>query len=84
VIVWLLGVFSASPMLHVELHGDADHADHACAITLFQQGVESTPAAAPLAGAPIARTEVRGAAPLAILPAAPRYWLPPHCGPPLG
>jgi hypothetical protein len=39
--VWLLGILAASPQLHSELHDEADHTDHVCAVTLFSQGMEN-------------------------------------------
>jgi hypothetical protein len=40
--IGLLGFFAASSQLHGSVHDDADHAGHACAITLFSQGVEGS------------------------------------------
>lgn len=34
----LLQTLAASPVLHLDLHDEADSADHSCAITLFSQG----------------------------------------------
>jgi len=51
--IWLLGIAAYSPQLHASVHGHPEHAegcsheggpaspDHACAITLFQHGVET-------------------------------------------
>ena len=51
--VWFLGIAARSPQLHAAMHVHADHADgcshgdhpttpdHACAVTLFQQGVDN-------------------------------------------
>lgn len=53
VAVWLLGILAYSPQLHARMHGHAEHAGdcshedgaaspgHTCAVTLFQNGVES-------------------------------------------
>ena len=43
-LVLALSVLAASPSLHAWLHPDAGHADHACAVTLFLQGM-TAPAA---------------------------------------
>ena len=57
-VAWLLAalvlalvVLTVCPAAHEWLHGDADQADHSCAITLFAQGV--TTAMATLAVAPV-------------------------------
>jgi len=42
--VLMLAVLAASPELHQLIHADAGHADHECAVTLFQHGVETASA----------------------------------------
>jgi hypothetical protein len=81
-LVWALGLLAASPLLHTELHVDAHHAEHACAVTIFHQGVEDTGAAQPQP-AVIWRLVER----VAVAPSALRWTetgglLPPSCGPP--
>lgn len=39
VLTLMLVVLAASPAAHEWLHGDADQADHVCAITLFAHGL---------------------------------------------
>lgn len=81
--VWLLGLFAASSQLHVSLHSDADDAGHACAITLFSQGLEDSPGCADLVVTPA----LFRAGEIAALTAAPVTdtpdRLPPGRGPPL-
>jgi hypothetical protein len=80
--VWMLGLLAVSPELHAALHADANHTDHACAVTLFNQGVEGTNPSIDFAIAPLVlladspvSVETRPAA-------APRYWLQPGRAPP--
>jgi hypothetical protein len=81
--VWMLGLLAVSPQLHAALHGDADQADHTCAVTLFSHGVETATVDAGPASAPglflIGKCALAPALPVA----APHYRLPPGCGPPL-
>jgi hypothetical protein len=81
-LVWVLGLLATSPTLHGELHDDADHAHHICAITNFHQGVEDTDAATPQVSVVWRLVERVTAA-----PAVPKLverggLLPPSCGPP--
>ena len=80
-LVLFLGVLAASPDLHARIHSDADHAEHACAVTLFNQGAENpVPVTVPV----IKPDEVVER----LVPAAPRWVeslvgrLQPSCGPP--
>lgn len=81
--IWLLGVFSASAHLHESLHAEADHQDHACAITLFSQGLDSPLACVALVLAPAEFPAgvvlAPSAAPVSEMPGR----LPPGRGPPL-
>jgi hypothetical protein len=86
-LVLLLAVLAASPTLHAWVHGQsvaqaqAGHGDDDCVITQFSHGL-TTPAAA------LALVAFLGlisglARPCAVGPLpAPRFWLPPVCGPP--
>jgi hypothetical protein len=81
--VWLLGVFAVSSELHGDLHTEAGHAEHTCAITLFSETLEDPTGAADIAVAPAffpaGATGTPWAAPLT--ETADR--LPPGRGPPL-
>ena len=63
-LVLALTVLAVSPQLHAWLHGDAGMADHACAVTLFQQGV-----VAATAGIILAATVLVFLARVAVMPA---------------
>ena len=81
-LVWMLGLFAASPQLHERLHADAGHTEHECAITIFHHGVEDAGTAQPLL---VVAWRMVGAT--AILPSALSLTeasglLPPSCGPP--
>jgi hypothetical protein len=82
-LVLALGLLAISPQLHAALHGDANHQDHACAVTLFSHGVETAASGNCLASTPA----LFPAGPCAIQPALPvaevPCRLPPGCGPPL-
>jgi hypothetical protein len=83
-LVFALGVFSASPVLHNWLHDtDAAPVDDGCAVTLFASGV-SVPLGA-ITIAPPAITWREAAHPVApeIFLASPRYLRQPERGPPL-
>lgn len=85
--VWLLGLFAVSPQLHGHLHhGDSDHAEtsaeHVCAVTLFQHGVENPmPDAALRLAARVQFLGTLAVAPLAA-PATVDVRLQPGRGPP--
>jgi hypothetical protein len=80
--VWLLGFFAASAQLHGSVHGDADHAVHTCAITLFSQGLEDSLGQAD----PVVTPALFPTGEIATVPAAPLTdtpdRLPPGRGPP--
>ena len=83
-VVLVLGVLAASPSLHAWLHPDADHADHACAVPLFLQGMTAPAAEVALVVLSlllVARLIGRLAAPDLL---APRYRLSPGRAPPVG
>jgi hypothetical protein len=82
-LVLALSVLAASPSLHAWLHPDAGHADHACAVTLFLQGMT-----APAAEVALVVLSLLLVARLIGLPAepdllAPRYRLSPGRAPPV-
>lgn len=81
-LVWVLGLLAASPELHEKLHADADHADHACAITIFHHGVEDTSAAVPQLSVVWRVVETVAAVPAAQRLTETGGLLPPSCGPP--
>jgi hypothetical protein len=82
-LVLLLTVLAACPQLHAWLHGEKQvDADDHCAVVLFAQGVTSVLAAAlALVIALRVMAEVLPA-PQSLLLEAPRFQLPPGCGPP--
>lgn len=51
--VWVLGLLAANPQLHRTLHGDANHQDHSCAVTLFSHGVEQATGSSQAVCAPV-------------------------------
>ena len=81
-LVLLLAVLAASPALHEVLHADAAQPDHACAVTLFLQGVEAATAALVLLAAPLRRVLGAVREPAPVRAAVPAYRLPPGRGPP--
>jgi hypothetical protein len=81
-LVWALGLLAASPELHEKLHADAGRADHACAVTIFHQGVEDTGAAAPPLVVVWRVVERVAALPSALRLTETGGLLPPSCGPP--
>jgi len=82
-LVLFLAAMAVSPAAHGELHHNANHAEHQCAITMFAQGVEPAHCAVDVAsslelaatGAQIAR-EFAGVA-------EPAHLRPPASGPPV-
>ena len=84
VLVFALGLFAASPVLHNQLHhGPAPSTDDGCAVVLFANGV-SVPAALisiPPAPAEWRKQDYFGATELLL--DSPRYMLQPVCGPPV-
>lgn len=83
-LVFALGVFAASPVLHNWLHDvDATQVDDGCAVVLFASGV-SVPLGAISIAPPAAewREFIRPTAPEVFL-VSPRYLRQPERGPPL-
>ena len=82
-LVFALGVFGASPVLHDWLHGQNTPADDGCAVVLFAAGV-SVPLGA-IAVTPPAAMWREFARPVAreIFLASPRYLRQPERGPPV-
>ncbi len=48
-LILMLGVLAVYPDAHELLHADAQHGDHACAVTLFAHGVSTVAAILALA-----------------------------------
>jgi hypothetical protein len=87
VAAWLvlaLTILAASPQAHALLHHDADHADHACGVTLAQQGFCDSAASAPLLIAPETVLTVLTPRPASHGWSVPDYWQPPGQAPPTG
>ena len=84
-LVFALGVFAASPVLHDQLHHDAvPSADDGCAVVLFACGVSVPLAMVEASPAPM---EWRGQGFVGsdeLLLDSPRYRLQPGRGPPVG
>jgi hypothetical protein len=82
-LVLFLAAMAASPVAHGELHHDACHADHECAITMFAQGAEPVQSAIEVAWS-IGRVESRVPAtqPFAGVE-EPAHLRPPASGPPV-
>jgi hypothetical protein len=81
-LVVLLAILASNPALHEWLHHDAGAADHECAITLFQHGVDAGVAVIAIAGMIWVFV-----ASVALAPTVPdldqsRYWLPQGNAPP--
>ncbi|MGD1030909.1 MAG: hypothetical protein ABSA05_07170 [Opitutaceae bacterium] len=82
-LVLALTVLAASPPLHAWLHGEkALDADDDCAIVLFAQGVTPVLAAALAMVIALRAMAEDLPAPLRLHLEAPRFELPPGCGPP--
>ena len=81
--VWLLGLFATSAQLHGSLHRDIADAGHACAITLFREGVEDSVGATVLAVTPVLFSAGETVAAPMVPVADADVRLPPGCGPPL-
>jgi hypothetical protein len=81
--VWLLGIFAVSSDLHGTLHHEAGSASHACAVTLFRDGVEDLLPAIILTPAPVLYPIGEAVVVVAVIAAEPDTRLPPGCGPPL-
>ena len=84
-LVFALGVFAASPLLHQQLHHAADTAaDDGCAIVLFAGGVSVPVILAAPPPAPAEWQELRALVSHEICLDSPRYLLQPGRGPPVG
>ncbi|HWA86530.1 MAG TPA: hypothetical protein VG710_09930 [Opitutus sp.] len=83
VLVFALGLFAASPLLHEHLHGHAGlPAGDTCAVALFANGI-SAPVAFATPPPPVAEWhEARVAASIEIFLDSPRYLHRPERGPP--
>ena len=81
--VWTLGLLAASPELHARLHHDADQEGHACAVTLFSQGLDNPAvgAALPVVPSLFVVADVVPTEPQRV--ESPRDWLLPGRGPPV-
>lgn len=79
--VLLFAALGASPTLHGHVHDDAGDSEHACAITLFGQGVENPPIDVIVSIAPRQVTDV--AWPERLAPAASDQPLRPGRDPPI-
>lgn len=83
-LVFALGLFAASPILHHQLHHGVDASpDDGCAVVLFSSGVSLALAVAAPAPSVADWQEDRPAATTEILLDSPRYLLQPERGPPL-
>ncbi|HVT74288.1 MAG TPA: hypothetical protein VHD61_14220 [Lacunisphaera sp.] len=83
-VVFALGLFAASPVLHGQLHaGSHAPGDDGCAVTVFAGGVDLTVPV--VAGPPalVSSTEAFAAA-HGVFVGSPHYRLLPGCGPPRG
>ena len=79
----MLTVLAASPELHAWMHSNAGDADHECAVTLYQHGLEAATVGIILMATVwvfLARATV---ATQAEVLRRPRYWLPPALAPPV-
>ena len=77
-LTWL----SASPHAHEELHEDAHHEEHRCAIVLFAQGLVAALTALCAVPALIVWRNIAWALPLSLRFSTPRFLRPPGRGPP--
>jgi hypothetical protein len=83
VLVFALGLFAASPVLHSQLHhNDPATADDGCAIVLFASGVTTLLVVARMRPPTIVRREQLPAASTEVFLDSPRYLLQPERGPP--
>jgi hypothetical protein len=84
-LVFALGVFAASPVLHEQLHHNAQTpSDDGCAVALFAGGVSVPLAVTVLPAPPAEWHEQTCASSTEIFLDAPRYLLQPERGPPVG
>jgi hypothetical protein len=82
--VAMLAILTVCPEAHTWLHPDAGHADHACGVTLAQQGFCDTAAAPPIPAAPEFIPFILPARPTSYEWSAPEYWHVPGQAPPAG
>lgn len=83
-LIFALGLFAASPILHQHLHHGADSApDDGCAIVLFAAGVSVPLAVTAPRPPPEVGQERRSAVTIEVLLDSPRYLLQPERGPPV-
>lgn len=83
-LVFVLGLFAASPVLHQQLHHDAHPpADDGCAVVLFAGGVSMPVAAIALPPVPVNWTKQTYVVTSELFVASPRYRLLPAQGPPV-
>lgn len=83
-LVLSLAILAACPDLHHFLHGEKDacgDGDDGCAVVLFAHGLTET-AAAILVVVALRLLAERVSIPVGFLVLAPRFQLPPGCGPP--
>jgi len=84
-LVFALGLFAASPVLHEQLHHDAvPSVDDGCAVVLFANGVSVPLAMVDAPPAPAEWQEQIFAGSTELLLDSPRYRLLPGRGPPVG
>jgi len=82
-LILLLTVLAASPDLHQRFHHESQpDRDDACAVVLFSLGLTSAAAATTLVVVARCLAEKVAATPAGLDLAAPRFQLPPGCGPP--
>ena len=80
-LVLLLNALAASPALHELLHKDADHAGHACVVTLFAHGQVDSVSGEVAVAMPLALIETTPSIIFSI-PSPAFQNLPPGRGPP--
>ena len=84
-LVFTLGLFAASPLLHEQLHhNDHSSAGDSCAVVLFANGVSVPLAVTAMPPPPAEWVEQSFARSAEIDLSSPRYRLLPPCGPPVG
>ena len=82
-LVLALGLLSVAPQVHGEIHDDAHHAEHSCAIDWFASGV--TMALAVVIFRPVALIALGSITPVTRVAAIAAKWeQPPGRGPPQG
>ncbi|MSU70548.1 MAG: hypothetical protein EXS39_07205 [Opitutaceae bacterium] len=85
VLVFALGLFAASPLLHARMmHNIHSSSDDGCAVVLFASGVSAPLGAIAVAPAPTEWREQGRVGSTEIFLDSPRYLLQPERGPPVG